>query len=90
MYRFVVRLGFVAIGVAAIVVATLALVHWSPLVTFLRDHAQPVGPDGWGPDVARPDQLGHVARTMLPIVAVVVAVDVASRRRRKRRRTEPA
>src|SRR5262249_25095476 len=69
MYRFVVRLGFVAIGVAAIVAVTLALVHWSPLVTFLRDHAQPVGPDGWGPDLSRPDQLGHVARTMLPIVA---------------------
>jgi hypothetical protein len=86
MYRFMVRLGFVAIGVAAIVLTALALSHWSPLVDFLHDHPQPVGPDGWGPDLGRPDQLGHVARIMLPIVAGVVAADVLSRRLRRRRR----
>jgi hypothetical protein len=83
------RLGSVVVLVAALVAAGLAASHWGPLVSFLQQHPQPVGPDGYWPDGGRPDRfdaVAHVARIMLPIVAAVIAIDVVRRRRRERAR----
>jgi hypothetical protein len=82
-------MGSAVVLVAVLVVAALALAHWSPLVSFVQEHPQPVGPDGYGPDLSRPDRgaaVAHVARIMVPIVAAVVVVDVVRRRRERARR----